>query len=57
MCISAEALAFFLSLLPPGVISSEPARITVAAEAGETIWVREGDVWCSERPVTALRSE
>lgn len=50
MCISAQALALFLSLLDPEIVTTDEARVTVAATAGTAIWEPVGDKWCSDAP-------
>lgn len=50
MCISAQALALFLSMLDPEIVTTEPSRVTVAATEGAAIWEPVGDKWCSDAP-------
>lgn len=48
MCLTTEMLAVFLNILPVGMVTSEEGRITVHADAGDTIWIAEGDIWCTD---------
>lgn len=50
MCLSAQALALFLNLLDPAVISTEAGRITIRAEEGSAAWVQRADQWCTMAP-------
>ena len=51
MCLTGEALALFLNLLDPGLISSDAGRITVHATEGEAVWVlTDADEWCTMAP-------
>ena len=51
MCLTAEALALFLNLLNPDLISSESGRITVNATERDAVWVlTEDDKWCTMAP-------
>jgi hypothetical protein len=48
VCLSAEALALFLNLLAPDLVSRAPGVITVHAEAGDVEWVARGARWCTD---------
>lgn len=48
MCLTTDALVLFLSLLPAEIISSEPERIIVHAEIGNTVWKHDNDIWCTD---------
>ena len=50
MCISAQALALFLSILDPAIVTEEEARITVRATTQDAVWYRVGALWCSDAP-------
>ncbi|MDK3019905.1 hypothetical protein [Pseudodonghicola flavimaris] len=51
MCLTAEALALFLNLLNPEMISSEAGRITVHATEADAVWVLTAeDEWCTMAP-------
>lgn len=50
MCITTEALALFLNLLSAQIITTEPGRVIVAAEAGDVHWVENADRWCTMGP-------
>ena len=50
MCLTAEALALFLNLLPPGIVETTPGRIIVHAEMGEAHWVANDERWCTMAP-------
>ena len=51
MCLTAEALALFLNLLNPELISSEAGRITVHATERDAVWVlTHEDEWCTMAP-------
>lgn len=51
MCITAEALALFLNLLSPDIITTEAGRITVHATEAEAVWVLTADdEWCTMAP-------
>lgn len=51
MCLTAEALALFLSLLPGEIVTSTPERIIVHAEVRDAHWLPVGDRWCTKAPV------
>ena len=57
MCITAKALALFLSLLPAEIVTTEPERITVAATAGDAVWIETEDLWCTDSPQKGRDSE
>lgn len=46
MCLTAGALALFLNLLDPALISTEDGRITIDAAVAPTVWLRDGEAWC-----------
>ncbi|WP_420556613.1 hypothetical protein [Roseovarius sp.] len=48
MCLSAEALALFLTMIGADVVTSETARITVHATEGDVEWRRVDDKWCTD---------
>ena len=50
MCISAEAFALFLNLLPAAIIGSEPGRVVIYAETRDAHWVAHEDKWCTMAP-------
>lgn len=50
MCLTAEALALFLNLLSPQIVSTEPGRVIVHASAGDVHWVARADEWCTMAP-------
>jgi hypothetical protein len=50
MCLTTEMLAAFLNLLPAGIVTTEPDRVTIHAEKGDAIWIAKGDVWCVDGP-------
>jgi hypothetical protein len=50
MCLTTEALLIFLNLLPPEIIEAGGDRITIHAEAGDAIWIAQGDKWCTNAP-------
>ncbi len=50
MCLSTEALALFLNLLPAALIGSEPGRVIIHSEAGDAHWVARADEWCTMAP-------
>ena len=56
MCLTTEMLAAFLNLLPAGIVTSEADRITVHAEAGDTVWTASGDLWCVDGTMAAERA-
>jgi hypothetical protein len=57
MCITASALAVFLNLLSPDLVSAAPGRITVHADVGDAHWVPRGDLWCTVRPLIGEETE
>ncbi|MBY6004321.1 hypothetical protein KUV62_10400 [Salipiger bermudensis] len=50
MCLTAEALFLFLSVLPPEIVEVSDTRITVAAETREAVWLAKEDEWCTSAP-------
>jgi hypothetical protein len=50
MCLTAEALFLFLSILPPEIVEISDTRITVAAETRDAVWRAKGDEWCTSAP-------
>lgn len=53
MCLSAQALALFLNILPYEIISVEPDRITIFAETQTAVWQISNDQWCTSVPTIA----
>lgn len=47
MCLTAEMLAIFLNLLNPQMVTTSAGIITVSAATQETVWVQQGDRWCT----------
>ena len=47
MCLTIDALALFLSLLDPAIISSDVGAITIHATEREAVWVQLGTDWCT----------
>ena len=54
MCLTTEMLAAFLKLISPEIVTTEPARVTVHAEVGDTVWEAKDDLWCAEAPDALL---
>lgn len=50
MCLTAEALALFLNLLSPDVITTEAGRIVIHATDRRAVWVQSQDRWCTMAP-------
>lgn len=50
MCLTAEALFLFLSILPPSIVEHADERITVAAETRDAVWLARDDEWCTVAP-------
>ncbi len=50
MCLTAEAIALFLNLLPAASIETVPGRIIIAAETRAAHWVLVGEQWCTMAP-------
>ncbi len=50
MCLTAEALFLFLSVLPTEIVEVSDTRITVAAETREAVWLAKEDEWCTSAP-------
>ncbi|WP_168797740.1 hypothetical protein [Aliishimia ponticola] len=48
MCLSAEAFALFLSLLPMDIITTTPGEITIHATVKDAHWLQVGDRWCTD---------
>lgn len=46
MCLSAQAIAAFLNLLNPEIVSTAPGVITVRAEVATTRYILVGENWC-----------
>jgi len=58
MCISSAALALFLTVLGPEMVSSEPGLYIVHAEVGDAHWVQRKDhedMWCTDAPQVEAR--
>ena len=47
MCMSLEALALFLNIIDPDIVSSEPGFITVHATEGDVVYVEQDENWCT----------
>ncbi|MEL6450664.1 MAG: hypothetical protein AAFQ19_05345 [Pseudomonadota bacterium] len=50
MCLTPEALAFFLTILGPSLISGDDQTITVHATAGDVRWHLVVNTWCTGAP-------
>jgi hypothetical protein len=51
MCLTAEALAVFLNLLDPSIVTTAPGRITVNAAERPAVWVvSAAELWCTSAP-------
>ncbi|MEM7642603.1 MAG: hypothetical protein AAF366_08750 [Pseudomonadota bacterium] len=50
MCLPANFLAIFLTLIGPDSISSEPGRYIIHADSQDAHWVLTGDDWCTMAP-------
>lgn len=50
MCLSADALALFLNLIPMERIDTMPDRVVIHADAHEVHWVATEDKWCTLAP-------
>jgi hypothetical protein len=50
MCLTTEAIALFLNLLDPEVISMEAGQITIHATERDAVWVQVEEKWCTEAP-------
>ncbi|MBA83551.1 hypothetical protein ACSSNL_06495 [Thalassobius sp. S69A] len=50
MCLTTEAIALFMNLLSPDVISMEAGRITIHATERDAVWVQVEDKWCTMAP-------
>ena len=55
MCLSPAALAAFLTILGPEVVTMGETLVTVHADAGDTVWVATDDTWCTEAPRSGLQ--
>lgn len=53
MCLSLEALALFLNLLDPAIVSTAPDAVTVHATTGDVVWTRQVDQFCIPAEVRA----
>lgn len=50
MCMTTEAIALFLNLLDPEVISMEAGQIIIHASERDAVWVQTDDKWCTDAP-------
>ena len=50
MCLTTQALALFLSLLPADRIETGDHGVTINADAGPATWTLVADKWCTEAP-------
>ena len=50
MCISFEAFALFLNLLPSEIVETSPGQIIIHAEVRPAVWQVVDDQWCTEAP-------
>ncbi|UWQ18414.1 hypothetical protein [Jannaschia sp. M317] len=50
MCLTASALAMFLTLIGPEVISAEPGRYTIRSDTRDVHWIASGETWCTDGP-------
>lgn len=50
MCLSIEAFALFLNLLPIALVDQSPDRVVIAASAGDAHWLPVADQWCTMAP-------
>ena len=55
MCLTAEALMLFLSILPEDRIDVGFDRVVIRAETRDAIWIAEGERWCTDAPVRTER--
>ena len=55
MCLTAEALMLFLSILPEDRIDVGFDRVVIRAETRDAVWVAEGERWCTDAPVRTER--
>ncbi|MGH1355664.1 MAG: hypothetical protein ACRBBS_11365 [Thalassovita sp.] len=51
MCLTTEAIALFLNLLDPEVISMEAGQITIHASERDAVWVQIEEKWCTQAPM------
>ncbi|MBB95875.1 MAG: hypothetical protein CML68_14940 [Rhodobacteraceae bacterium] len=53
MCLTTEALVLFLNIIGANIVTTEPGRIIVHAEAADVHWVARADTddrWCTMGP-------
>ncbi|CUH80911.1 hypothetical protein [Tropicibacter naphthalenivorans] len=50
MCLSVEAFALFLNLLPIDLVDAAPDRVVIAATSGDVHWVAVEERWCTMAP-------
>jgi len=50
MCLTAEALALFLTLVAVDHVTIEPGRIIVHATLRDAHWIAVEDRWCTMAP-------
>jgi hypothetical protein len=50
MCLTTEAIALFLNLLDPEVISMEAGQITIHATERDAVWGQVEEKWRTEAP-------
>lgn len=55
MCLIADKLFLFLSLLSPEIVEIGPTTAIVRAHEGTIVWERAaaGNEWCTQEPATA----
>jgi hypothetical protein len=50
MCLTTEAIALFLNLLDPEVISMQAGQITIHATERDAVWTQVEEKWCTQAP-------
>ncbi|WP_167853544.1 hypothetical protein [Roseovarius aestuariivivens] len=50
MCLTTEAFALFLNIIGAEVLTAETDAVTIHATAGDVIWERVEDRWCTDAP-------
>ncbi|MBR9838323.1 MAG: hypothetical protein GYB50_10595 [Rhodobacteraceae bacterium] len=50
MCLTAQALFLFLSVLPEDIVDVSPKRVVVHAEVRDAVWLPRDDQWCTDAP-------
>ncbi len=56
MCLSAQALILFISLLPQDIVATSPSEVRIAAGTGPVVWENFDDRWCTVAPLLARGS-